>query len=358
MVYNRDITQTLFFAAVAILSFTGNLFFVVLFLRNKLLLKKAYHVILLILACTDMMTGIVLVLTPGYIIGEQAIFTTKNVGCAVFCYIIANQYLVFTLGIVSLYTVTLLAFERWFAVFRPLRYRTKFGSQNVRKYLLFVWLSSFAVNSTHIIETKFLFRGENTTQHRGCVFKQIAGKEVRVVIGILEICIKFIAPVIILLTTFIHLYHFMKNSTEGAPSRQTHVAVTRVTKMAALTSLVMVLCWFPNQLYYLLFKLNIVQLNTSWHRATVILCMFNSCLNPCIFLVSNKLYRQKAKELLICCGRLMTKQDMTLTDLRPASPQTVGILGVFKTRSMSIYREHGQEMISKAVKRFPELIKS
>ena len=57
MVYNRDITQTLFFAAVAILSFTGNLFFVVLFLRNKLLLKKAYHVILLILACTDMMTG-------------------------------------------------------------------------------------------------------------------------------------------------------------------------------------------------------------------------------------------------------------------------------------------------------------
>ena len=281
----------------------------------------------------NFISGIVLVLTPGYIIGEQAIFTTKNVGCAIFCYIIANQYLVFTLGIVSLYTVTLLAFERWFAVFRPLRYRTKLGSQNVRKYLLFVWLSSFAVNSTHIIETKFLFRGENTTQHRGCVFKQIAGNEVRVVIGILEICIKFVAPVIILLTTFIHLYHFMKNSTEGAPSRQSHAAVTRVTKMAALTSLVMVLCWFPNQLYYLLFKLNIVQLNTSWHRATVILCMFNSCLNPCIFLVSNKLYRQKAKELLICCGRLITKQDMTLTDLRPASPQTVVILGVFKTRS-------------------------
>ena len=57
MVYNRDLSQRLFFAAVAIFSFTGNLFFVVLIVRNRKLMKKAYHVILLSLAITDMMTG-------------------------------------------------------------------------------------------------------------------------------------------------------------------------------------------------------------------------------------------------------------------------------------------------------------
>lgn len=57
MVYNRDLSQRLFFAAVAIFSFTGNLFFIVLIVRNRKLMKNAYHVILLSLAITDMMTG-------------------------------------------------------------------------------------------------------------------------------------------------------------------------------------------------------------------------------------------------------------------------------------------------------------
>ena len=57
MVYNRDLSQRLFFAAVAIFSFTGNLFFVVLIVRNRKLMKNAYHAILLSLAITDMMTG-------------------------------------------------------------------------------------------------------------------------------------------------------------------------------------------------------------------------------------------------------------------------------------------------------------
>ena len=57
MVYNRDFSQRLLFAAVAIVSFTGNVFFIVIIIHNKKLLKKAYHTILLSLAITDMMTG-------------------------------------------------------------------------------------------------------------------------------------------------------------------------------------------------------------------------------------------------------------------------------------------------------------
>ena len=57
MVYNRELSLRLFFAAVAIFSFTGNLFFVILIVRNRKSMKSAYHAILLSLACTDMMTG-------------------------------------------------------------------------------------------------------------------------------------------------------------------------------------------------------------------------------------------------------------------------------------------------------------
>ena len=253
-------------------------------------------------------------LTPVYIIGKQPTFTSQNYGSAIFCYVIANQFLVFTFGIVSLYTVMLLAVERWYAVFRPLGYRTTFRQQKVQKYLLVVWVSSFVVNSTHIMETKYNLHGDNTTSR--CIFHpRVAGVEARAAIGVVEICIKFLIPATILLVSFTRLYRFMKDSAFLTITRRSsHVALTRVTHMAAITSLVMLLCWFPNQLFYLLFKLNVVQLNTSWHRATVILCMFNSCLNPCIFLLSNKIYRKKAKELLPICRGLVKRDEVSLTE--------------------------------------------
>ena len=276
--------------------------------------------------------GIFLLLTPVYIIGNQPEFDGQNIGSAIFCYTIANQFLVFTFGIVSMYTVTLLAVERWFAVFRPLQYRTQFRPHKVRKYLITVWLSSFAVNSTHIIETKYLFHSEHDYR---CVFRGIAGNDARAVIGVLEMCIKFVVPAVILIVTFTHLYHFMKDSSGFLmTSRRSHVVITRVTNMAAITSFVMVLCWFPNQLFYLLFKLNVVQLNTAWHRATVILCMFNSCLNPCIFLFSNKLYRKKAKELLPSFFKLVKKGEISLAESRPVPPQAVLCVKFTKAHSL------------------------
>lgn len=211
----------------------------------------------------------------------------------------------------------------------------------MRKYLIAIWLSSFAANSTHIIETKYLFHGERGSQR--CVFRGIAGDDARAVIGILEISIKFIAPVIIMLVTFTQLYQFMIGASGLTTTRRRQVVITRVTRMAATTSLIMVLCWFPNQLFYLLFKLNVVELNTMWHRATVILCMLNSLLNPCIFLLSNKFYRTKAKELFSSCSRLVKKEA------RDVPPQEVVYVKFIKARSLEEARVEMQSKISKTV---------
>ncbi|XP_022793331.1 probable G-protein coupled receptor 83 [Stylophora pistillata] len=324
MVFSGNLSQRLFFATVAIISFTGNVFFIAIIIRNRKLLRKAYHKIILSLAITDMMTGIFLVLTPEYIIGQKPALSRKNVGSAMFCYVIGNQYLVFTFGIVSLYTVTLLAVERWFAVFRPFEHRTTFRIHKVQQYLIIIWIASFAANSTHIIETKYFLDNVNITER--CVFQGVASREVRVIIGVAEIFLKFLIPVLVLLVSFIHLYRFMKDSHVTAITRPSnYIALTRVTLMAAVTSLVMVLCWFPNQLVYLLFKLEVVQLNTPLHKATVIVCMFNSCLNPCIFLLSNKLYRKKAKELLPRCRGSVKDFDLSSTESKKVVQSVVSL---------------------------------
>ena len=229
--------------------------------------------------------------------------------------------------------------ERWFAVFCPLKYKTTFRPHRVQKYLVIIWLSSFAANSTHLLETKFLLHSKNETQR--CVFRGIAGNESRATIGVVEICFKFFTPALILLVTFSRLYHFMRDSSVLSTTRRSHVVITRVTHMAAITSFAMVFCWFPNQLFYLLFKFNLVELNTGWHRATVILCMFNSCLNPCIFLLSNKFYRQKANKMLPDCRGLRKRGKTSLAEKTNVTESVVCVKFI-KTQTMG---EEGVEML-------------
>ena len=45
------------FGSIAFLSIFGNLFFCVVLLRKRCLLKKAYKILLIVLAMTDMVTG-------------------------------------------------------------------------------------------------------------------------------------------------------------------------------------------------------------------------------------------------------------------------------------------------------------
>lgn len=202
----------------------------------------------------------------------------------------------FTLGIVSLYTVTLLGIERWFAVFRPLQYRKTFHSSKVRIYLSIVWCVAFASNSTHLIETKYE-KSLNNSGPPHCTFSSWASELTREFIGIFEFVIKFVCPVLIMFVTYTHLYMFIKKSASCIVSNRSQIALRRITVMAAVTAVVMVICWLPNQVYYLCYKFNVVELQTNWQKFTVILCMFNSCVNPCIFLLSNKIYRHKLSSM-------------------------------------------------------------
>ncbi|XP_031572451.1 bombesin receptor subtype-3-like [Actinia tenebrosa] len=295
--YNRDLSQSVFLGGIACLSFTGNFVFVVLIITNRALLKNAYNTMVLSLAFTDMLTGIIIIMIPSYVIREHYILPSPGPGATIFCYVIQNQFMAFTLGMVSLYTVTLLGIERWFAVFRPLQYRKTFHSSKVRIYLSVVWCLSFAANSTHLIETKYE-KPLNDSGPPSCTFSSWASEMTREFIGIVEFVIKFVCPVLTMFVTYTYLYIFIKKSASCIVSNRSQIALRRITVMAAVTAVVMIICWLPNQVYYLCYKFNVVKLNTDWHKFTVILCMFNSCVNPCIFLLSNKVYRHKLRSMV------------------------------------------------------------
>ena len=222
---------------------------------------------------------------PGGVLGE------------IFCRVLFSQYLVFTLGIVSVYTVAFLALERWFAVARPTTYKSTCTRRRVLVSVVLVWFVSVLLNTPHLLEIKRNTDkdGRNTCQW----FSLISSKAGRKTVALFEFLFKYFIPLFLTFATFFSLRLITQTSMALSQTNQGKSG-KRLLRMSIITAAVLGMCWFPNQLYYLLFKYEVknTQLGTPVHYFTVTLCMLNSCVNPWIYCVTNKSYRRQFAKVL------------------------------------------------------------
>ena len=205
-----------------------------------------------------------------------------------FCHVIYSQYLVFTLGIVSVYTVACMAIDRWLAVARPTKYKTILTKSRVNICVLCIWIISVLLNIPHLFEMKAAAGPGNTPQ---CKWIVLTEGVARMIVAVVEFMGKFFLPLLAASVTMISLHRRVKSSQALFRSNRGQAGL-RLLRMCMLTTLILGVCWFPNQLSYLLFKYDLTQLNTPVHHFTVALCMFNSCINPIVYCISNKTYRR------------------------------------------------------------------
>lgn len=208
--------------------------------------------------------------------------------------------MVFTLGIVSEFTVTFLAYERWYAIARPSKYKARFI---IRRWytpavVTFVWIASFLMNAPQLYEVQLK---QSTETEWVCEWVQTkTGEAARTVIAVVEFLAKFFIPVGVTWATFIHLWIKARNAPPQYMTMQSRGG-KRLLHMCAITAFVLGVCWFPNQFYYFLFKFNLTLPNTLEHHITVLICMFNSCVNPWIYCASSTTYKNKFLAILCPC---------------------------------------------------------
>lgn len=228
--------------------------------------------------------GIGLILTPAYIIGTKNFPIPGGLAGELFCRIVVSYYLVFTLGIVSVYTITCLSLERWFAVAKPAQYRAGFKSYRIYVMVVTVWLVSFLFNAPHLFEMKL-------APENKCEWVSLTEGNIRKAVALVEFLGKFLIPLIITSLSFLSLWIKVKDSPALFQTNNGKAGV-RLLRMCAIIAVVLAICWFPNQVYYLLFKFDITQMDTAAHQVTVVMCMGNSTLNPFIYCVTNRSYRK------------------------------------------------------------------
>ena len=224
-----------------------------------------------------------------------------------FCRVIFSQYLVFTLGIVSVYTVACMAIDRWLAVARPTKYKTMLTKSRANICVLCIWIISVLLNTPHLFEMKAAAGPDNMPQ---CKWVVLTEGVTRKILAVVEFMGKFFLPLLTASVTMISLHSRVKSSQALFQSNRGRPGL-RLLRMCMLTTLILGVCWFPNQLSYLLFKYDLTQLDTPTHHFTVVLCMFNSCINPIVYCISNKTYRRYF--MILLCPR--HKEGLTATEL-------------------------------------------
>ena len=189
----------------------------------------------------------------------------------------------------------LLAIDRWYAITRPVKYKATFKRRKVVTYITSVSMVCCALNWQALIEKKLVMKEGTPT----CVWiTLIENKFLAEIFTVVYVAFTFFIPLSISMITFCHLHRVMRKSSDRLASSNNTKSFKSALRMCALTGLFLALCWIPNQFVYVLSKFNITQLDTPLHHATVVLAMFNSCVNPWIYGATNRNYRKKFTRIL------------------------------------------------------------
>ena len=235
---------------IAILSIITNVAVITLFLRKRARLTKPYNVFILSLSFTDTITGIVMFVTPGTIFDEPINLPTSWFFGTLYCKFLWTRWLLFALGAVSVYTCLFLTVERWTAICRPFKYRSRFASKRLIGFVVLVWILGLATSSIGALEVKFVPTISNHTTP-SCRIIPIARANLIGLVTILSVSAKFVIPSAIILVLYTLAILSIKENDRQIQGQTTRnqAALKSVTKMAATASMVLVLCWLPNQVY-------------------------------------------------------------------------------------------------------------
>ncbi|XP_021002527.1 RYamide receptor-like [Parasteatoda tepidariorum] len=213
--------------------------------------------------------------------------------------------------IASVYTLTAIGLDRYYAIMYPLSLRwTKSRGPLI---MGFIWISAFGLSSFQLIHgkaEKITYDGE---EFYDCteVWDELDGKIYTMVIFV----ITFLLPMLILTFTYTSIglkmwRHTSPGNADATRDHQQLMAKMKVVKMMATVVVLFAVCWLPIQIFSLLiyFSQSSVMPETSSdfvHFITAFftchwLSMANSFANPIIYCFMSDNFRTDLKQLLFC----------------------------------------------------------
>ena len=292
------------YSLVSIVALLGNSLVILVFIFDKKQLKKSYSKLILSLAIADVLTAVNLITNPPFVLGDSFPYPTGPVLGELFCRLIWSRAILFQLVVFSVYICLALTAERWFAVVKPHKYSDAFSRKKIMYYIFSSWVCAFLSAGSGMIETVY-----TASPNKICKFQFIAGGSVlRVVIGAFQVVVKMVFPCITMMGLYIHMIYTVKTSAAASAASKVKLR-SRMTRMVGVVCCTLIICYAPNQILWVFALAGKVELDSKVHHTTALLTFVASCVNPVIYGLSNRNYRERYKEILVtayhgvCGGR-------------------------------------------------------
>ena len=293
----------LLFGVIVLLGLVGNVLVIAVVFSNKSM-KTTANMLFASLAFADLLFVIFCVpfTAAGY---AKTQWPFGHIWCKIV------NYLIYVCAYASVWTLVLIALNRYLAVVHPLasiKYRTR---RNTYCFLIVVWLVVICGNIPLLLQ----YNVQNYTliiEHRS-VCKNTAGSNANLIINIVFFTFGYSLPLVLICI----LYGFLlKRLLHGkVPCETQRAGNTRQKKRAIRTVIVVVVTfavyWLPINLV-LVIQSAIRDFNPSISTFVIsvaanCLAYMNSCLNPILYVFLSKDFRQSFITLLCCSPRLSSK---------------------------------------------------
>lgn len=265
----------------------GNILVCLVILKTKTFRTPVYYLVMN-LAVADLM--IVISFTPRHIL-EGLNHHPRGLEGEILCKIITSDTFTWVGAVASSITFVLIAYERFAAVTSPLENRSNFTKKKLKIVVVICWIAALIFNIP-------MFYVRDLNRKRGFEFALSYNVAWLALIGVLPFC----------LMAFLYGKVIAQLRKEVLPRRRASIAVKtarkKVITMLMTITVIYGACWIPNLILYVVwyFVLDADVMYTI-NKVFLILILVNSCTNPFVYAVQNRVFRRRMTDILCTCKR-------------------------------------------------------
>ncbi|XP_071490486.1 nociceptin receptor-like [Diadema antillarum] len=281
----------------AIVGFLGNLLVVLVIVRQQRR-RTSTDKLILGLAMADLLTSVFIIPIP----------TPKSLPFGalgeMYCKVIYSSVCMWISIMASVFTLTMISWERFVAVCYPFRYQRLFAGYRPDVIMIVIWVISFVINTNSFYVSFVDTPGVNCTV-------RFPTPEFQTFFGVVLFLVEYLIPVIIMLIANVYTIRALnqqarslvaKRDKRSGPALKLLQARRKVIEMLFIVVITFVICWTPDQIGYLAFNLGFFEVDFLYspvYRSFVALAFCNSCANPVIYAARNPNFRRALKELIM-----------------------------------------------------------
>ena len=304
---SADIIFTAVFSVLVMANLMGNTLVCLVVLRNPAM-RTSMNILLVNLAIADMLVAFSIL--PQYVLKDTFEHPNGTTGDYLCKFVTGGSFLWFG-DKSSIFTLVIIAFERFIVVLYPLTERERVSTRILWKLIFACWVLALILNAPLFWVTSF---HRSPEYHCTDVWKSQSSAKVYTVICFLILGVVPVGTVVYLYTRVVYtLWHRKVHATSSLSESIFIQDRKKVTKMAIIVTLLFGFLRFPNLALYLLSQFDTEYYNfgeTSF-IVSVALVALNSTVNPFVYSLHSSKFRKHLKDLF----RLKGKADNEHTSL-------------------------------------------